>query len=168
MKRKSEHNEFSILAMKRMNEIVEEFGDGSQQRIADRTGVNKGSISSYCNGRNVPNNLTAKKICEPFGLSPLWLMGFSDIKYADDEANLREVAKRIETVREERQRFGEFMSDKEVMLIKSYRNADDRTKSIVDIALNISFEPDKIAAHESTDIEATDEMKTNDMTKMDF
>ena len=44
--------------------------------MADKTGVAKASISQYVNGRNVPSNITARKICEPFGINPAWLMGF--------------------------------------------------------------------------------------------
>lgn len=131
MKRRGEHTEYSILAMKRMNEVVEEYGEGNQQRIVEKTGVNKGSISSYCNGNNIPSNITAKKICAPFGLNPTWLMGFSDIKYTDDEKNLHNTMSEIENIRKNKQHFGEFMSDREIDIIKSFRASDDLTKAMV-------------------------------------
>lgn len=46
------------------------------QELADKTGVNKASISQYINGSHKPSNISAGKIGEALNVEPLWLMGF--------------------------------------------------------------------------------------------
>lgn len=46
------------------------------QELADKTGVNKSSISQYINGSHKPSNISAGKIGEALNVEPLWLMGF--------------------------------------------------------------------------------------------
>lgn len=50
--------------------------DMSQQEMANRTGINKASISQYVNGKNVPSCMTADKIAQVFDVNPAWVMGF--------------------------------------------------------------------------------------------
>lgn len=75
MKRKKS-NVYADSAKRNINYLVEEFCDGKQVVFCMKTGINKGSVSQYCNGSNVPNNLTAKKIADAFGVDPAWVMGF--------------------------------------------------------------------------------------------
>ena len=51
------------------------------QELADKSGVNKGSISLYMNGKGAPGNLNAGKMAEVLEVNPMWLMGFSADKY---------------------------------------------------------------------------------------
>lgn len=53
-----------------------EMRDLRQQDLAERSGVNKASISQFINGTHKPSNVTAKKMAEVLNVSPLWLMGF--------------------------------------------------------------------------------------------
>lgn len=76
MERKSTPTKYEIQAKERIKWLIDEYCTGSQQALSERTGVGKASISQYVNGKNVPSNLTAKKISEPFGINPAWLMGF--------------------------------------------------------------------------------------------
>ena len=76
MKKNSELNEYEKRAMERMRQLMRDYCDNSQQRMVERTGVNKASISQYLNGKNVPSSLTATKIAKAFGVNPEWLMGF--------------------------------------------------------------------------------------------
>lgn len=46
------------------------------QELADKSGVNKGSISLYMNGKGAPGNLNAGKMAEILEVNPMWLMGF--------------------------------------------------------------------------------------------
>lgn len=46
------------------------------QELADRTGISKASISQYLSGQHKPSNISAGKMAEVLGVSPLWLMGF--------------------------------------------------------------------------------------------
>ena len=52
------------------------------QELADRSGVNKVSISQYVNGTHAPSNLSAGKMAAVLGVSPVWLMGF-DVPMVD-------------------------------------------------------------------------------------
>ena len=46
------------------------------QELADKTGINKASISQYVNGNHCPSNDTAKSMADVLRVNPLWLMGF--------------------------------------------------------------------------------------------
>ena len=62
------------LISKRITEIMNEK-DMRAQDLANASGVSKASISQYVNGTNCPSSLTAKKLGEVLGVSPMWLMG---------------------------------------------------------------------------------------------
>ncbi len=76
MDRKSEPTKYSVQAKERIAYIINVYCNGSQQQLSEKTGINKGSISQYVNGRNVPSNITAKKIADCFNIEPAWVMGF--------------------------------------------------------------------------------------------
>ena len=76
MKKKYEQTRFDRQAQERIKQIIDSYFGGSQQELADKCKIHKASVSQYANGKNVPSNLTAKKICDPLGLNPAWLMGF--------------------------------------------------------------------------------------------
>ena len=65
------------------------------RELADKSGVNKSSISQYVNGTHAPSNINAGKMAKVLGVNPVWLMGYdvpmnSDITtdeyYIDQEA----------------------------------------------------------------------------------
>ena len=62
-------------ASERVLQLINEQCGGSQQVFADRTGLTKGSVSQYVNGRNEPSKKTAAKIAEAFDVSAEWVLG---------------------------------------------------------------------------------------------
>ena len=44
--------------------------------LVNKTGINKASISQYCNGNHCPSNTTASLLGKALRVNPLWLMGF--------------------------------------------------------------------------------------------
>lgn len=46
------------------------------QELANRSEVNKASISQYINGSHKPSNISAGKMASVLQVNPLWLMGF--------------------------------------------------------------------------------------------
>lgn len=44
--------------------------------LARYTGIGKSSISQYLSGKHAPGNLSAGKMAETLGVSPVWLMGY--------------------------------------------------------------------------------------------
>lgn len=46
------------------------------QELADKSGVNKASISQYINGSHSPSNISSGKMAKILKVNPLWLMGF--------------------------------------------------------------------------------------------
>lgn len=81
MERKTNPTRLEKQARERITALINEYCNGSQQQLSEKTGVNKASISQYVNGKNVPSSLTAKRLCLPFRISPAWLMGFDVPKY---------------------------------------------------------------------------------------
>ena len=59
----------------RINEALSESGM-TPQELANKTGLNKASISQYRNGSHKPSNKTAHIIGTLLNVNPLWLMGF--------------------------------------------------------------------------------------------
>ena len=59
--------------------------DMRAQDLANATGINKASISQYVNGSHAPSNISAGKMADVLGVSPLWLMGFDVQPTAEDE-----------------------------------------------------------------------------------
>lgn len=60
---------------KRLHELMSALNI-KQNDIADKTGLNKSTISNYCNGNRVPNQTNLAIIADAFNISPAWLMGY--------------------------------------------------------------------------------------------
>lgn len=67
------------LTSQRLKEALSEAGLSAQE-LADRSGVNKSSISQYVNGSHAPSNIAAYKIGKVLNVSPTWLMALDNIK----------------------------------------------------------------------------------------
>ena len=76
MNKKTDLDKYEIQARERISYLIRKYCDGSQQRFADLTGLNKASVSQYVNGKNTPSNLNAAKIGHTFGVNPAWVNGF--------------------------------------------------------------------------------------------
>ena len=64
------------------------------QELADKTEINKASISQYINGSHAPSNLSAGKMAEVLDVTPLWLMGF-DAPKEQTTIEVEELRKKI-------------------------------------------------------------------------
>ncbi len=60
---------------KRLHELMSALNI-KQNDIADKTGLNKSTISNYCNGNRIPNQTNLAIIADAFNISPAWLMGY--------------------------------------------------------------------------------------------
>lgn len=90
MARDKELEKYKENSSKRIRWIVDNFCGGSQQKLADKASLNKGSVSQYVSGRNTPSNLTAKKIANVFDLNPAWIMGFEVPMHEESEEHASE------------------------------------------------------------------------------
>ena len=68
------------------------------QELADLSGVNKASISQYVNGSHSPGNISAGKMSEYLGVSPLWLMGFDVEKQQSNSIENDLLKKKVEYI----------------------------------------------------------------------
>ena len=57
--------------LKALNQV-----DMKAQELADRSGLNKASISQYVNGTHAPSNISAGRMAIVLGVNPVWLMGY--------------------------------------------------------------------------------------------
>lgn len=57
--------------------LIQTYCSGSQQEFANKTGLNKGTVSQYVNGKKTPTSIAAQAIGKVFKVSPAWVMGFS-------------------------------------------------------------------------------------------
>lgn len=106
MDKKLTLSQYEELSRARMKKLIDTYCNGSQQIFAERTGLNKASVSQYMNGKNTPSTKTAEKIAKAFGCSPEWVMGFAD----DDNG----------------------LSDGEKILISNYRKLSPIEKESID------------------------------------
>lgn len=80
MEKKMNLSQFEKLSRERIKYLIDTYCGGSQQAFAERTGLNKASVSQYMNGKNTPSTKTAEKIAQAFDCDPEWVMGFSSRK----------------------------------------------------------------------------------------
>lgn len=80
MDKKMTLSQYEELSRARIKQLIDTYCNGSQQIFAERTGLNKASVSQYMNGKNTPSTKTAEKIAKAFSCDPEWVMGFSSSK----------------------------------------------------------------------------------------
>lgn len=90
------------------------------QELADKTGINKASISQYINGSHAPSNISAGKMAPYLHVSPLWLMGF-DVDKISEIGN-------VEIVEKENEK-------KALELYEKYTKADPNIKAAIEALL---------------------------------
>ena len=61
-----------------------ELKEMNQQTLAEKSGVNKASISQYVNGTHMPSVESAKKMAKVLGVNYSWLLGHSDYRTVVD------------------------------------------------------------------------------------
>lgn len=115
MERKTPPTKYAMQSTLRINELIAEYCDGNQQLFVEKTGINKGSVSQYVNGKNVPSTTTAKKIGQLFDVNPAWIMGFDVPRHIDVPSNNNVMT----------------LSDEERRVILAYRNLSDVEKDMV-------------------------------------
>ena len=74
MKKKKELTPYEKIKQQRLIQIITEYCGGSQQRFVERTGINKGSVSTYVRGQNVPSYDNILKISQAFDVEVEWLL----------------------------------------------------------------------------------------------
>lgn len=78
MNKKKPLNSWEQTVRKRIIYLIDNYCDGSQQKFVEKTGINKGSVSQYVNGKNLPSDINIDKIAAAFNVDPGWLLA-SDI-----------------------------------------------------------------------------------------
>lgn len=113
--------------------------------------MNKSDISQYVSGKVEPNQDKLYILGKALNVSEAWLMGY-DVPMEKTPSNQKQAANSL--------------SQKEVSLVTKYRAIDDDGKKVVDTIIDREYERATIpmlkAAHERTDVDATDEMKQHD------
>ena len=94
MKKKRELTAAAMETIRRLRLIIDVYCDGSQQVLADKSGVNKASISQYLHYNNVPSSINAKKIADAFGINPAWIMGF-DVPLHEEPDPIKEMVQEM-------------------------------------------------------------------------
>ena len=97
-----------------------------QADLVEKTGIDKGSISSYVNGRYMPNAEKVAKIAAALGVSVDYLLGKEEFKYSD---LLPEPIMLHDST--------EYYTNEEAELLEAWKKADPQTRRIVAYALNL-------------------------------
>ena len=89
---------------KRLREAMNDVGIIAQE-LADKSGLNKASISQYINGSHKPSNQSAGAMAVVLNVSPVWLMGF-DVGKESDVDRMKRTAEIFNRHRAEREYSG--------------------------------------------------------------
>lgn len=105
-----------------------------QADLIEKTGIDKGSISSYVSGRYKPNAEKVTKLAAALDVSPSWLIG--------QEPEGDPVLRRPDVVEEMpmydgQPVFPDAISCQEMDLINAWRKAGDRERQIVKLTLGM-------------------------------
>ena len=116
-------------SQKRLHELMSVMNI-KQKDIVDETGLNKSTISNYCNGNRVPNQKNIAIISDAFDISPAWLMGYDvGMKRSKEESKDYVVTLEEQKILVELQAIDP--RDRELILSTlaiAYQNALDRKK----------------------------------------
>ena len=88
MNKTKELSPWEKTCMQRIRKLIDDYCEGSQQRFVEKTGLNKGSVSQYVNGKNTPSMENAQKIADAFKVDIAWILAYDLIPPgADDETD---------------------------------------------------------------------------------
>ena len=79
MKKIKELSPWETVIRKRIISLIDDYCGGSQKKFVDKTGLNKGSVSQYVNGKNTPSWDNAEKIAAAFNIDVKWIMGVDTV-----------------------------------------------------------------------------------------
>ena len=60
----------------RINEALN-FRGMTRNELADKSGINKGTISRYLRGETIPRSVAIGKIATALNVSPTWILGYN-------------------------------------------------------------------------------------------
>ena len=127
---KEQNPELKAISQKRIQELINEYANGSQQEFADATGVAKASVSQYVNKTNAPGNITAAKIGRRYNINPLWIMGFPVEKNVMDNSAVIDLPEKVKNI---------VLSASEIDIIEKLRTLDDYGHDMVTTVLEMEF-----------------------------
>lgn len=132
-----------------------------QSELVEKTGIDKGQMSSYLSGRYKPKQTNLNLMAKALSVDEAWLMGY-DVPMQRIDKTMGEKTPQIMTFYSNLNSHGKEIATEQVRLLtldEKYTKPD----SIIPLARNPA--PDYLAvnaAHERTDIEVTDEMRQMD------
>lgn len=88
MEKKNKLSPYENMIRQRLVQLIDDYCGGSQKRFVEKTGLNKGSVSQYVNGRNTPSYDTALKIAEAFHVDISWLLAYDVIPDGMDSEDI--------------------------------------------------------------------------------
>lgn len=110
----------------------------TQEELARKMGFkSKASINKIESNKTDVNQTKTAQFANVLQTSIAYLMGWTNNTDAEDDDVALSIKKAVDLSRDRKQRFGEFMSDKEIMLVESYRSASEKDRRTVDVALEL-------------------------------
>ena len=73
----------------RLNEAMKLRGMNATE-LAQKSGLNKSSISRYLTGENVPRSIAIGKMSKALGVNPAWVLGY-DVPMEETERNIKKI-----------------------------------------------------------------------------
>lgn len=71
----------------RLNEAMQLRGMNATE-LAQKTGLNKSSVSRYLSGENIPRSLAIGKMANALGVNPAWVLGY-DVPMEEGSPQIR-------------------------------------------------------------------------------
>ena len=75
----------------RLKEMIKKLNI-NQQRLSEDTGIDKGLISKYVNGKSIPSVNQVSLLVKPYNVNPVWLMGY-DVEFINGDVKPTSLSK---------------------------------------------------------------------------
>lgn len=76
MRRRGPDTDITKNVRDRIIVLIDEYCDGKQIVFSNKTGIPKGTVSNYVNGKNLPSDTYSRKIADVFNVGLLWIKGY--------------------------------------------------------------------------------------------
>ena len=109
-----------------------------QTQVSTDTGIPKSTLSRYLKGSYEPKTERVYQLSEYFGVTPEWLMGYTNDPQGHVMVNNTDMGKQVYSINDDTF----LITEKEIMLVQAYRQ-HEQLQRVIDKILDLSGETRK-------------------------
>ena len=131
----------------RLNEMLEEKGV-TAYRLSKTLGIHQTTVKNWVDGNSKPRTEFVQKMADFFGVSPDYLMGWSNNRTAQEDDEHLSLKDRRDIAKDLNRIMDEIRNDKDGPLYYNGIEIDDESLALLEAALNMALKQAKIANKE--------------------